>query len=556
MDHVAEHHGLQVAADIEVRLMEDLNPFQGKVKLPKTPKEFHEFPENYGWSIGEDYQLEPQSRAKCDLAVFLQAWLFFGLVFSVVRTDEGPLLRFDQLVNDKFLSTIQLHAALKKWADWEGNQENRKGLRLRMIQTGLILDRARQVMRKNCASRNGEVWYASDQKSPLHILDEHVLVLMCLGEVLCEVKDKIMKDNKVSMSGWHPIDDREGWGPPRYIFNEMTREGWCPRAIRLLRVQFSSNATMLLSAYYAYRSSERMTAKHAEEGCTPEECRVKSKDKDGNYENKHICKDRSCQATGPDQKKILQVLATDDIPLLRFCDDDGDKILFEVIPFNRNSGAQLDYVTISHVWSDGWGNEDVNELNYCQLRFLQRQIEEVSGSPQTAFWMDTLVVPVGKTQEIRDAKKKAIKQIFDVFDASAHTIVVDNGLFAVNPGKKVAEPAMKVLSSVWMRRLWTLQEAYLSRSIHFTFKEGERGSRALMSFDQIEGKLQGSSNEPVAGITGLVRDHLSSIIMGEQRRDRNHNRNRQRTLFSKEEAAIVVANAWRAARWRVSIPLC
>lgn len=29
---------------------------------------------------------------------------------------------------------------------------------------------------------------------------------------------------------------------------------------------------------------------------------------------------------------------------------------------------------------------------------------------------------------------------------------------------------MKILSSVWMRRLWTLQEAFLSRNIIFPFE--------------------------------------------------------------------------------------
>ncbi|ORY59284.1 uncharacterized protein BCR38DRAFT_527229 [Pseudomassariella vexata] len=543
MEHIAVNHGASIEAWVRVQCQTDL--LKGQLSPPENFEEFYSFPENCGWKVGNDFKIQPLGKGKqTNLAVFLQGWLFFGLAFTVVQEGGKPNMGLKDLTTSTYLSTRCLNKKLDAWSTWE--KKNLDGLKFRMIQVGWALDLARQVLRKNCAYINDRVEYDDDIEDPLHIDDKHALVLMCLGETLSEAKANIMASQgaRVKLDGWH-ADDHAGWGPPRFVFQAMTKDGWCRRAMQLLKGQLSSNATMLIAAYYAYHGSSRMDENH--EKCTAEECRFNPKD----Y-TKHILTCTNCDPLGPSQEAIMQILEEDgdDIPLLHFR---KDPFRLEVVRFRpKEDDDKIDFVAISHVWSDGWGNEDKNELYTCQLQFIQRQIQRAIG-PETSdvpFWMDTLIVPVGPSVK-QHLKRKAIRQIFEVFEKSKYTIVLDNGLKAMNRGKpdNPAEAAMRILSSVWMRRLWTLQEAYLSRQILIPFEEGEKNTNNLVALDALEGELRRVTEGPTSGVIRLIKDHLSHIMMGEERQYR---KNGLGDFLKKNpaNAATVVANAWRAARWR------
>ncbi|KAK8033844.1 hypothetical protein PG991_003242 [Apiospora marii] len=554
MEHVAKYHGDAIRL-IKVRV---LNPIiDREIKIPNTAEQFWSFPERHGWKTGEDFVLKPLPHQKCELAVFLQAWLFFGLCCTIIQSNSKPILDYDQLRDENVLSTRKLNKALRTWYEWELGQhktnEDRNGLRLRLIQVGYILDHARQVIRSNCActGEDDTVKY-SVVRDPLYVGDEHVLVLMCLGEALCEMKAKITRECKVDMAGWHPADDQEGWGPPRFVLQRMEEQEWCLRAVHLLRGQFSANATLLVSAYYACQGPNSAVPRHPAKDCTPDVCRNKSEDADHLYCSKHVCNnDPKCTSFGPDADKILATLKKEDniIPLLRFQNDEKEQgnVDFEVLEIDAKNTKNLKFVAISHVWSDGWGNESANELNLCQLKLIQRQILFATKSESTPFWMDTLIVPVGKTAVEKKARQKAIRQIFRVFNASKQTIVIDNGLLSMQEGQK-AETAMKILSSGWTRRLWTLQEAHLSRSIHFAFKETEASAQSLYGLEEIEQRLV-NDKDPAAGINRRVKIQLSKAIMSRQMCGRGLH---EADDMTPSEVSIIVANAWHAARWRTT----
>ncbi|KAK6071089.1 hypothetical protein SCUP515_08112 [Seiridium cupressi] len=554
MEHVAEQHGQGIAERVKVQCQTDI--LEKRLKPPSDFEAFWSFPKRCGWKIGEDFKIQPlgEEQPITNLAVFLQSWLFFGLAFTVVQHGGGPSLSLEDLIAETYLSTSCLNRKLDEWANWE--KAHFDGLRFRMIQVGWVLDHARQVIRTNCAYIGNSVGYAHDMDDALYMDDKHELVLMCLGETLSEAKASIMASKdlklKVKLDGWH-ADDHAGWGPPRYVFEGMKKKGWCKRAMQLLRGQLRSNATMLMSAYEAYFTSARMEEDHRD--CTAEKCKFNPKDdKNGSYSG-HIGSCQGCESLGPAQETIMEILRQDGdiIPLIRFrtTHDRPDRPSLEVEPFDLNSTKKLEFVTMSHVWSDGWGNEDKNELSTCRLKFIRRQIERATKTEEALFWMDTLVVPVGPSVEQR-LKTKAIRQIFQVFDKSKYTIVLDNGLKAMNRGNpnNPAEAAMRILSSVWMRRLWTLQEAYLSRQIIIPFEEAERGTMNLLKLDALEEQLSKAIQSPTSGIIRLVKDQLSHIMMGEERRDRritpvvNHREN------DPAITAKLVSNTWRATRWR------
>jgi hypothetical protein len=166
--------------------------------------------------------------------------------------------------------------------------------------------------------------------------------------------------------------------------------------------------------------------------------------------------------------------------------------------------------------------------------------------------MDTLVVPVAKGQE--EYRKKAIRQICNVFSRSSHTIILDKGLSSMDKGGAPAETAMKIFSSVWMRRLWTLQEAYLSRSICVPFEEEDVQSASnLVTFEKLEGDLENAMMKTGSGITHMVRAQLSRMVMGEERQSMRGPANKRDLKKRRQKDDVMeVANAYRAARWRVS----
>jgi len=319
---------------------------------------------------------------------------------------------------------------------------------------------------------------------------------------------------------------------------------------------------MLVAAYQAYQKSRRMTtSEHRESGCTRLECKVQSKDVRGKYKSHHHrpCDGKECKPYGPPMEQIIEIFKENDgtrniIPLLVMTNKEKEEPQFELRRFDPDSSDKPSFVTISHVWSDGWGNEKENKLNRCQLEFIRRQIGlATGGKDNTPFWMDTLVVPVA--DEDKESRRKAIRQIFDVFGQSENTIILDNGLSSMNKGGPVAEAAMKIFSSVWMRRLWTLQEAYLSNKIYIPFEEGSDGTNNLVTFEDIEKKLEEHMKTPKSGITQTIRIQLSRMIIGEERRKWKSWRGANGTAIDnmfKRNYAMLVANTYRAARWRVS----
>ncbi|KAI0399684.1 hypothetical protein F4802DRAFT_588433 [Xylaria palmicola] len=565
MEQVAANHGSGIQ-DIRAPCVNDI------FEPPQNFKDFHSFPALHGFPINPDFTIDFNSKLDRDKheSAFIQAWLFFGLILTVIQTDEKPVLGVNDLLDGKslsaqnrrgrHLSTERLHDAIEKWTNWELSHQD--DVRLRMIKVGWVLDLARQVIQKNFVYDFGS---NEDDGSKLpksretiqQVSQQSILILMCLGETLSAAKARIVVKCKVDTSGWHG-DDTVGWGPPKYVFDKMKADGWCPRAVAILRGQVNSNATMLIAAYYAYHGSHRVTPEHKQRGCTPEECKMTPVDEYGNYATLHTktCPNpKECKPCGPPQNEVINILKKDNenlIPLLQFYDEPKEGKRFRVVAFNPNDRAEVgEFVTISHVWSDGWGNED-NKLNECQLKFINRHVKAVVKSGPPLFWMDTLVIPVTGGHE--DQRKKAIRQIFSVFGLSNSTIVLDNGLCEMNPGQtgQPAVAAMKLFSSVWMRRLWTLQEAYLSKKIYIPFEEVERNHPNLVKFHDIENDLEDKTQELGSGITQVISAQLSHMVMGAEKRSRDRLSNNAARGTIEEDDPAIVANVYRAARWRTT----
>lgn len=394
-DHIKDNFYVE-ARDIKVT---NLVSASSRDDIPSNWETFHSYPKRCGWEFDHDYQIH-LGESPCpseSLASFLQSWLFYGLVFTVVQKNQEPILDFKALNNPGnnapgTLTTQKLANALLKWKEWE--RGNPSGRNLRMVRAEKVLDIARRVVRRRFSCEGDYLGQqVSDDK--LHVTDEFALVLMTLGETLSAAKSKIMRETKSELHGWH-YDHTEGWGQPRFVILKMRENKWCPRTIHIWRNQFQSNATLLLAAYYAYKDvslikGEEHTKRTEERPpCTKDTCNVISAtDDSGQYHSRHLsgshyvtpCLEECGEPLGPDMELVETHLRKDNTPLLQFYNEDETDVRLEVIAWSPNSPK---YATISHVWSDGFGNEKENRIPKCQLRYIKRQLALLGG--YNTFW--------------------------------------------------------------------------------------------------------------------------------------------------------------------------
>jgi hypothetical protein len=517
---------------------------------------FHTFLEDQGWEL-QDKTLDFIKKGASSLEDFnqlIQSWLFFGLLITVLQPKPDEYDDFD-FVKGGYVDTKKLNNYLELWKKREINEPDAHHRSLRMIRAQVALEKARHVVFEYCSMEGKK-----RLKTPgnPNVVDEDLgLSLMVLGETLMNAKSKIVERVGFNIRGWHG-DGNQGWGTPPSVLSRMKKQKWCERAVHVLTCQLRSHATALLSAFRSHEADKNDTDTlikgHGD--CTADRCKVKSQKEDGSYKTQHQSScdlhDRtdiidpysskgSCYLNGPDidfPGKLVQTIKNGDIPLLEIKEKDG-KMIVDVVPYEPYAC----YATISHVWSDGYGNPDKNELWKCQLDYFRGLIRmaakdhaPLQETPKL-FWIDTLAIPI--CGDHKEQRKIAIRQIFQIFTNAKYTIVIDKGLCQLTPGKTYQETAMKILLSGWMRRLWTLQEAYLSRRLFFTFNKNE-----VKNLDDLEELYPKANDILTSNIPNSARSYFHNLL-GNDRRARINE-------LPAGDGFDVLANVWRAARWRVS----
>ncbi len=541
--------------------------------LPKTKEAFHQFPEQQGWKLDDEYKLELSIVPPVmELGRLLQSWLFFGLIFAVVQENGTSILDFDRLRSGQYLDAGSLRHAIEDWIKWELN--NPDGRWIRLIQLEYVLEKAKRVVRKNCSSTLGysdHGWmftvqpdgYSTKKGDPRHLTDENALAFMTLGERLCAAKVRIINKCQAGLARWQKDDDG-GWGLPRYVLVRI--EQWCPHAVLHLKGQLRSSATMLLHFYLLYQHSMILEG-HMD--CTKHTCKVRTVDDNGDYTT--ICTDdcegEGCAFIGPDMNEVYRILGEAressaarglrDIPFIRFNGANDADVTLAVEQLELYSSRP--YATISHVWADGWGNERANALRTCQLRFIKRQLRQANGGRDILFWMDTLIVPVQEATmrpSWRELRTKAIRQIFEVFAKSKYTIVIDNGLRSMDPAEeeKPADRAMKILASGWMRRLWTLQETFLSKSHYVSFQEPFRGHQNLIKLEHVFENLEANASESLL-VTPIRELLLQNTMSYESSFFNNLGAGHYFANLTKMQAAMLIAGTWRPRDGECVLPM-
>lgn len=93
------------------------------------------------------------------------------------------------------------------------------------------------------------------------------------------------------------------------------------------------------------------------------------------------------------------------------------------------------------------------------------------------FWIDTICVPrtsePGNNPRIVESRKMAIAKMNDIYATSNKVLVLDSSISEMSTknqnGALGLEMAARIVSSRWMRRLWTLPEALSASKLYFRF---------------------------------------------------------------------------------------
>ncbi|KAJ2989488.1 hypothetical protein NUW58_g3440 [Xylaria curta] len=253
------------------------------------------------------------------------------------------------------------------------------------------------------------------------------------------------------------------WTPPtrKTLVGEMIADGWCPYIVEYL---VSTVSVSSLEHAFLHGPTED-NKDHSD--CSTKACETYFVDEKA-YTPKHLssCQfskvqpSTSCNYSRPPLEEVKKLVLGEDIPVITVVDESHES----PIDLKIHRASDVPYVAISHVWADGLGSTTEIGLPTCQLRRLASLVSKIL--PGAAFWTDGLCIP-----RAADTRKKAIGMMARTYSEAAAVLVLDGGLQLCHSTKPPDVKVLRVLTSRWMRRLWTLQEAVLAKELYLVFAD-------------------------------------------------------------------------------------
>ncbi|KAF7350751.1 Het domain protein [Mycena sanguinolenta] len=429
-----------------------------------------------------------------DKAMFLQAWLFFGLLTEVSALCGLDLdIPAEFVVDNGSISTAKLNGLPGRWfaaavqTHRAGDTSLMERILALMRQAILVLDEER--------NETGTLMfnYTYAECRVLHSLDIacRTLALHLLFHIY--------------MPGF-TAPDEDGWGRQRISNSvdwigrrgegldqlsslsrdELEEKGWCESELDLLAAEDLAFASLL---------SRPMIRDHSR--CGDIVCNAYQTD-EATYMTRHVSDGCSCTFVGTETSALVDALSKDKVPKV---------VITEQLELQVIVEDDYPYIALSHVWADGLGNPFKNALPRCQLRrlrnFSKELYRESNPAPESAgfpvgLWMDTLCIPVEPSAN--EYRKKAIHLMGKTFNDANVVLVLDRELEIVESmTASFLELGLRILCSGWIKRLWTLQEAALASEAHgidklyfqmhdgpFLYQKYDRNRRALRHADKTE----------------------------------------------------------------------
>ncbi|RPD65488.1 hypothetical protein L227DRAFT_540288, partial [Lentinus tigrinus ALCF2SS1-6] len=174
------------------------------------------------------------------------------------------------------------------------------------------------------------------------------------------------------------------------------------------------------------------------------------------YAPLHRSSECSCSYIRPPLSDVIRHLAEGRVPVMVL---DGDEL-------SVRDSLNVDYVAISHVWADGLGSTAEVGLPACHLSHIASLTRRLV--PSGAFWLDALCIPEENTSRTR-----AIALMAQTYEHAAKVLVTDGGIRTqCSLSSPKEECILRIATSGWMQRIWTLQEGMLARELCFEVSDG------------------------------------------------------------------------------------
>jgi hypothetical protein len=381
---------------------------------------------------------------------YVQAWLFFALLEDIskicgVQFDSSEFV--DHTLKDgKFITMQHLRKYIWYWigAEHPKTIDQRKA------------DLSRFT--KNLAIVNKTAFVLENEFKTTPNADIVMLSIIILADSLHYTSHQIFQMG--------PIKRTLKWGLPQLGDKLLVDSGWCIGELSSLITHCPPSVLLYLSAIDRRRKDKDHSKCSRSQGCLVNRLDVRT------YVPSHAqdCHTRNCEFIEAPVRSIRQVLEKGGIPLVKISPRPGSgEYSIEVSTFVLGDRHHMPpYVAISHVWSDGMGNPRINALRSCQLRRIQRRVNQLYGwSDQNhPFWMDTLCVPLRD-----DIRGLAISRMAKTFMHADRVLVLDNFLEGASSAVDTAQLLIRVTHCDWNTRLWTFQEAMLAKNCHFQLND-------------------------------------------------------------------------------------
>ena len=384
---------------------------------------------------------------------------YFGRLYGILGPD---IVLADFTVRDEdgevFLTTEKLEAYLLAWRarvglldEWEKVQL-RERYKLILEQAAIVLRHLAWFLEWSFTNVPVRQAYPFDN-NPLGnthfacVVLHHALANAC--ERVLEIPSR--DGNSLSLKAQLP-----------WLKRRMEREGWCPYTILKLYTACDIDE---LAYGYTLATVRTDTGDHG--ACTEQTCFANNvptptADNSNVLKAKHVNPECDCWTVHAPIDEVIAILEEGLVPVLRIGTDDGYKLSLHPRRANRDKNGGR-YIAISHVWVDGLGSMDSNDITQCQLtRIADRlgKLEATESCGELSIWIDTLCIPVQpKYQRTREL---GIASMHTVYKEAYAVIAMDADTLRLHSQPSMEELAMRLCLSAWASRLWTYQEGALN----------------------------------------------------------------------------------------------
>ncbi|KAF7512058.1 hypothetical protein GJ744_002771 [Endocarpon pusillum] len=428
---------------------------------------------------GSSQELKGMSGADVSfhVASFIQGWLYFGLLESVLstRVEASYLVRRDPDHDRRpFLYTRGLLCCLHHEVFKDLSEDQRKSVGWNIVNE---IGFARKWMTRFVSWGSSNVRHTFDREYPTlnEILDCILPSIVRLAEAIEMARILSFGDHEATLWGVRsfPYPFRES----EQQAAKLQRLGWCR-----FQIDYLQNTVNRSSVEWII-TTELNQEPAGHETCTSMQC-DRNNVNSSTYEQSHITEGCGCSALKPDTQQVIQILRNDDIPIMVLYEARGE---IEVEAMGRSTLGPEGYLAISHVWADGLGGSTEKGLLQCQARRLLKLLSPFEESKISAhFWLDTLCIP----RSDPDAYMAALVGIRTVYLDARVVVVLDRMIQACSIRDPWVSLFARIHLSPWMQRMWTYEEAVLAKRLVFVLKDSMFGFDLGMSWPDFDRALK------------------------------------------------------------------